>query len=175
MHLWSHIQEAEVGRSPWIQSQHEQHTHQVPDQPKLHGKISTKTKRWFWYYPSVSVLFNWLWACKGSTLHIHVQDLLQILIPSHVCNSKLSGNTKSRHRIPTPLINSSKKCALYLDTKHGLREDSTGKMRLYCIEEGFRIPNVEEGRTDLAPIESEDSEGLKNPQLHTHLSVALAH
>lgn len=108
---------------------------------------------------------------KGSTLHIHVQDLLQILIPSHVYNSKLSGNTESRHRIPIPLINSSKKCALYLDTKHGLREDQDEAL----LHRG-RIQDTERGRrTNLAPIASEDSEGLKNPQLHTHLSVALAH
>lgn len=39
-----------------------------------------------------------------------------------------------------------------------------------------RIRGAERGRTDFsAPIDSEDSEGLKNPQLRTHLSVALAH
>lgn len=72
-----------------------------------------------------------------------VQDLFPILIPSHIYNSKLSGNTESRHRVPIPLINSSKKCALYLDTRLGLWDDSTGKMRLYCIEAGFGMLNVE--------------------------------
>lgn len=132
-------------------------------QPRLHAKISTQTKRWSWYYPSVSVLFNWLWAWQRKhTAHACTRFASDTDTKSCI-QLKTEWKSRTQTQNPQSLDKFIKEmCAV-------LRYPSWAMGGLHRQEEALlhrdRIRDAERGRTDLAPIESEDSEGLKNSPL----------